>query len=285
MTPFLCHIDIFLSDNDMPGFKTSILITAATLATINAVALTGNGFASPRAFPEFPAEDSLSLFELFGPPASHDYIVVGRDTIRFDFGAALRGSPLTENDYVDVAKELGVEVAAIKAVVEIETGRTHSGFNPDKSPVINFDLAVFRKMAARNKIDLRPYSHTHSIVFSRPDIRRFGSQQAAQHARLRAAMEIDTATAIESTFYGMFQIGGFNWRKCGTSSPMEFAELMSRTERDQLELFAAFLRSSGLLPYLRAKNWSAFARGYNGPSYAARGYHSRLASAYRRHSR
>ena len=96
-------------------------------------------------------------------------------------------------------------------------------------------------------------------------------------------MSIDSISAIEGTFWGMFQIGGFNYDRCGTRSHAEFVELMSRSERDQLELFAEFIRRAGLLPALRAKDWATFARGYNGPSYAARGYHTRLASSYAKH--
>jgi hypothetical protein len=60
---------------------------------------------------------------------------------------------------------------------------------------------------------------------------------------------------------------------------------MSRSERDQLELFAEFIRSTGLLKHLSNKNWAAFARGYNGPSYASRRYHTRLAQAYAKYSK
>lgn len=232
----------------------------------------------------YDTERHLTLVELFGSPSRSDYIVINGDTLRFDFAAGVRGRQLTEADYRQVADELDVEVAAIKAIVEIETGRTQRGFNADDTPVINFDLKVFRTMAARRKIKLGNYTESHAIVFERPDAGRFGSQQKAHHACLRKAMSIDTVAAIEGTFWGMFQIGGFNWKRCGTSSPQEFAELMSRNEREQLELFAGFMRSSGLLPYLRAKNWRAFARGYNGPSYAAHGYHTRLAAAYRKFS-
>ena len=33
---------------------------------------------------------------------------------------------------------------------------------------------------------------------------------------------------------------------------------------------------------LRARNWAAFSRKYNGPSYARRGYHTRMAAAYKK---
>lgn len=187
---------------------------------------------------------------------------------------------LTDEDIEAVARELDVDAAAIHAVVDIEAGRAHSGFNADSTVVINFDLSMFRSMAKRNKINLSKYSKRYPEVFARPNIRKYGSSQRAQHARLRQAMEIDSLTAIQGTFWGMFQIGGFNWKKCGVKSSEEFVERMGRSERDQLELFANFLRSTGLDKHLRAHNWSAFARGYNGPSYARRGYHTRLARAY-----
>lgn len=190
---------------------------------------------------------------------------------------------LTEQDYIEVAKELGVEVAAIKAVVEVEAGRAHEGFFAPGKPLINFDLTMFRQFARRNGVALSKYTGSHSAVFRRPNARRHGSQQAAQQHRLEQAKTIDEKTAIQGTFWGMFQLGGFNWKLCGTSSPKEFVELMSRSERDQLDLFARFITNTGLVKYLRAKNWARFAKGYNGPSYAARGYHTKMAKAYARH--
>lgn len=187
---------------------------------------------------------------------------------------------LTEQDYIDIARELNVEVAAIKAIVEIEAGTAHKGFHAPGKPIINFDLSMFRQFAGKNGVKLGNYARSHSEVFSRPNSRRYGSQQAAQHARLEQAMNIDRKTAIQGTFWGMFQLGGFNWKLCGCESIEEFVEKMSRSERDQLELFAKFITNTGLDKYLRAKNWARFARSYNGPGYAARGYHTKMARAY-----
>ena len=190
--------------------------------------------------------------------------------------------PLTELDYIEVAEELGVEVPALKAVVEIETGARHQGFWKDGKPLINFDLTMFRKMAQRNHVSLTSAQKTFPVIFSRPNISQYGSQQAAQQARLDAAMEVNELTAIQATFWGMFQIGGFNWKKCGAESAHDFVERMSRSERDQLELFAKFIINTGLVKHLAEKNWAAFARGYNGPGYARKGYHTRMANAYKK---
>ena len=45
-----------------------------------------------------------------------------------------------------------------------------------------------------------------------------------QHARLDAASEIDRKTAVYATYWGMFQIGGANWKLCGTESYEGFVE-------------------------------------------------------------
>ncbi len=192
---------------------------------------------------------------------------------------------LNEKDYEEVSEELGVDIASIKAVVEIEAGASHQGFWNDGKPLINFDLSMFRKMAGRNGINLKKYGKSHAVVFARPNRARYGSQQAAQQARLDAAMTIDSLTAIQGTFWGMFQIGGFNWKKCGARSATDFVRRMSVSEREQLELFAEFIRNTGLLPALKRRDWRAFARGYNGSSYASRGYHKRLANSYAKHSK
>lgn len=192
---------------------------------------------------------------------------------------------LTEDDYQEVADMLGVEPAAVKAVVEIEAGPSHQGFSEAGKPLINFDFSMFNQFARRNGVNLSKYRKSHPLVFSAPSARKYGSRQAAQNARLRAARTIDERTAIEGTFWGMFQIGGFNWRKCGAKNINDFVDRMSRSERDQLELFANFLKTTGLDKQLKAKNWAAFARGYNGPSYARRGYHTRMARAYAKYSK
>lgn len=192
---------------------------------------------------------------------------------------------LTDADYKQIAEELGVEPAAIKAVVEIEAGQAHEGFFEPGKPIINFDLTIFRQFARKNGVNLAKYAQSHSVVFNRPNAKKYGSTQAGQQERLRQAMTIDEKTAIQGTFWGMFQLGGFNWKLCGAEDINDFVEKMSRSEVDQLHLFANFIQNTGLVKHLRNKNWAAFARSYNGPSYAARGYHTKLARSYAKHKR
>lgn len=195
--------------------------------------------------------------------------------------ATIKKSPyLSDDDFHQAAEELKVDEATIHAVVDIEAGAKHSGFYQEGKPVINFSLELFRKYAKQRGINLANYTKKYPQIFSSPNRAKYGGYLPAQQARLDAAMAIDSIAAIEATYWGMFQIGGFNWRKCGVDSPQEFAHRMSSSEHDQLELFVNFLQNTGLDLPLQRRDWSNFARGYNGASYAKRGYHTRLKKAY-----
>lgn len=190
---------------------------------------------------------------------------------------------LTEEDYRRVAEELGISVATMKAVVEIEAGKSHQGFAEPGIPIVNFDLTLFKRFMRRAGKSYAKYAN--STAFRRPNIQKYGSYGKAQWARLESARQIDKEIAEKATFWGMFQIGGFNWSKCNVASIDEFINKMSLSEAEQLELFARFIDNGGMVKYLRAKNWSAFAYRYNGPSYKSRGYHHRLRRAHQKHSK
>ncbi len=197
---------------------------------------------------------------------------------------AARYERLTEQDYAEVAEEMGVEVAAIKAVVDIEAGAAHKGFWAPGKPLINFDLSIYRKMAPKHGLNLASLRKSNPMIFAAPNIKKYGSQQAAEQAILDAAAAVDTASAWESTFWGMFQIGGFNYKLCGYGSVQEFVEAMSYSEREQLEIFAHFCDTLGYTKYIRSRDWASFSRRYNGPSYKSRRYDARMAAAYRKYS-
>lgn len=184
-----------------------------------------------------------------------------------------RYASLTEADYRTVAAELEVEVAAIKAVVRIEAGVALEGFWAPGVPVVNFDKSMYNK--ARPTSSVKATGEAARIpagIKSAYGRKEWGL--LVQHRK------INEERANMGTFWGMFQIGGFNYKKCGCKTVAEFVERMSFSEFEQLQLFANFITNTGMLADLKSKNWSSFARKYNGASYAARGYHRRMAAAY-----
>lgn len=184
---------------------------------------------------------------------------------------------LTEYDFNLVAEELDVEVAAIKAVVEIEAGKAMKGFWAPGIPVINFDNTMYQKY--RSKASDKSGAKGEKV----PDgLKGYALKEWSQ---LINARKINAQGANLGTFWGMFQIGGFNYKLCGCSSVDEFVKRMAYSELEQLQLFALFITNTGMLESLRKKDWSTFARKYNGPSYAKRGYHTKMAKAYAKYSK
>ncbi len=186
-----------------------------------------------------------------------------------------RYTRLTDADFRLVAKQLGVEVAAIKAVVEIEAGKTMHGFSQPGVPTINFDPAMYRVYAPK-AVDKKPYKHMKVPS----GLTGYAKQE---WTLLVNAAHKNGQGALMGTFWGMFQIGGFNYKTCGCKSVDEFVKLMSQSEFAQLELFAKFITNSNMVEFLRKKDWAGFAKRYNGTSYARRGYHTKMAAAYQRY--
>lgn len=182
-----------------------------------------------------------------------------------------RYTRLTDDDYRQVAEELGIEVAVIKAVVRIEAGAKLEGFWAPGVPVANYSASLYNRYAKKHK--------GRKIADEKvPDgLKGYALKEwtALVNARKKNADAADMGT-----YWGMFQIGGAHYKLCGCESVEEMVEKMSESEHSQLKLFATFIKNAGMLESLRKKDWASFARKYNGPSYARRGYHTRMAKEY-----
>lgn len=205
-------------------------------------------------------------------PSDSDWRAEERQMARLD--SASRYTSLTDADFRKVAQELDVEVAAIKAVVRIEAGVKMEGFWAPGVPVVNFDRSMYNKSRPPRNVKAPASERVPDGIPS-----AYGRREWSQ---LVAARKVNLDKANMGTFWGMFQIGGFNYKMCGCATVQEFVDRMSYSEFEQLELFCNFIRNAGMLPALQAKNWAAFARKYNGSSYARRGYHTRMAAEYRK---
>lgn len=188
-----------------------------------------------------------------------------------------RYSSLSDEDYRIVAEELGVEVAAMKAVVRIEAGASLQGFVAPGVPVVNFDRAMYNKAKPSGKAKAPASSHVPAGITN--------ARARSEWSQLIAARKVNREKADMGTFWGMFQIGGFNYKLCGCATVQEFVDRMCHSEFEQLQLFANFITNTGMVNDLRNKNWSAFARKYNGAGYASRGYHTRMAQAYAKYKK
>lgn len=215
--------------------------------------------------------DSLAVLEQEGRIIHNTHIISELDSIA-ENDEADRYSHLTDEDFRIVAEELGVEVAAIKAVVEIEAGKAMKGFWAPGVPVINFDRSMYA--VYKNKVESTAGDKSAKVPSG---LTGYAQKEWTELTNMR---KVNAQGADMATFWGMFQIGGFNYKRCGCESLEEFVRRMSYSELEQLQLFAVFITETGMLKSLKEKDWSSFSRRYNGKSYARRGYHTRMAKAY-----
>ena len=180
---------------------------------------------------------------------------------------------LTQQDYETAAKFLNCDVAAVKAVKEVES--SGSGFQADGKPKILFEGHWFWKYTG-GKFGVSNVSYPKWV-------RNYYNEN--QHNRLEKAAKLDREAALKSASWGMFQIMGGNHKKAGFSTLQSFINAMYKDEASQLLAFCNFVKNSGLQDELQRKDWVGFAYGYNGAGYKVNNYHTKLANAYKKYSK
>ncbi|MCO5157514.1 MAG: N-acetylmuramidase family protein [Aquamicrobium sp.] len=186
--------------------------------------------------------------------------------------------PLSDGDVRTIAGYLGCHVAAVRAVIQVESaGRA---FGNDKRPIILNEPHVFyRELGPDAK---RDRAVREGLAYAKWGAKPYPRSQPERYAWLKKAMTIDEAAALKSCSWGLGQVMGFNHKVCGFDTVQAFVEAMKYSEGAHLYAIARFIVSKGLQRHLKAKNWSSFAKGYNGSGYAKHGYHTKLAAAYAR---
>ena len=186
---------------------------------------------------------------------------------------------LTESDLIDAARELGVDLASVKAVNQVESRGT--GFTKTGKIKTLFERHImFKKLSAKlGQARAQAASQMYPTLVNPVAGGYTGGD--AELDRLQAAINIDADCAYESASYGLFQIMGFNCTTCGYKNAKEMFDDFLTGERAQLMAFVKFIKANAnMWKALKERNWVEFARRYNGPAYAKNQYDTKLAAAY-----
>lgn len=181
-----------------------------------------------------------------------------------------------------VAAGLKVEAAALAAVADVESGLVaHALVEGGAEPLIRFEGHYFDRRltgAAREEARRQGLASPQAGAIRNP------AAQAARWRLLTRAAALDRKAAYESTSWGMGQVMGAHWAWLGYASVDALVAEARGGAAGQLRLMARYIDRAGLAEALRRRDWAAFARGYNGPGFAANGYDGKLARAYARHA-
>lgn len=186
---------------------------------------------------------------------------------------------LTTEDFEAAARVLNCEVAAIRAVAQVESA--DAGFLSDDRVRLLFERHKFHRFTGGR------YSAKHPDI-SNPKPGGYSKGKtlndvgSEEYARFSRAFKLDPAAAMKSASWGKFQIMGFNHLAAGFQSVGEFVDAMKVSEGEHLMAFVNVIKAWGLADELRELEWLRFAAAYNGPAFRVNRYHTKMAAAYRR---
>lgn len=194
---------------------------------------------------------------------------------------------LGEQDLKDFAQKHQLELAAVKAVNEVES--SGKGFLVDGKPKILFEGHIFWNQLKERGFNPSLISNPANADVLYPKWTKthyIGGPREYDRLEKAANLLPDTKVrdaALASASWGSYQIMGFHFKKLGYASVKEFVDQMYIHERNQLDSFGRYITAFGCITHLKAKNWAKFANCYNGPLYAQNKYDIKLEAAYRKH--
>jgi hypothetical protein len=183
--------------------------------------------------------------------------------------------PLEETDVLLIAGYLGCHIAAVRAVLAVESAG--KGFGPGKRPIILNEPHIFyRELAGAAREKAVKDGLAYPVWGAKPYLKT----QEGRYSWLNKAMAINETAALRSCSWGLGQVMGFNHKAAGYNTVQQFVEAMTISEGAHLYAMARFIVSKGLQGHLRDLNWVSFALGYNGTGYAKNKYDVKMAQAY-----
>lgn len=180
-----------------------------------------------------------------------------------------------------IADRLKVPAATLLAVAEVESaGRTSAPVRGKREPLIRFEGHYFDRFlrgAQRTRARKLGLAHPKAGRVKNP------RAQSKRWDMLDRAIAIDRTAALSSCSWGLGQVMGSHWQWLGYGSADALVAEARKGVVGQVELMARFIEKSGLDAALRKRDWSTFARRYNGPAYRKNRYDTKMRDAYRRY--
>ncbi len=186
-------------------------------------------------------------------------------------GAATR---LADSDLPRIGHGIGVGEDELHAFLEVET--SGGGFDTHGRPKMLFEPHRFYANLSGAK---RTLAVKAELAYASWGAKPY---PADSYPRLTKALAIDETAALASASWGIGQIMGENHVSAGYASVQAMVAAFLDSEAEQLEAAVRFIKAEHLDDELRAHNWAAFARGYNGAQYAKNAYDRKLAAAFKK---
>lgn len=176
------------------------------------------------------------------------------------------------------ANNYKIPYANLRAVVEVESdGVVYATVNGRVEPLIRFEGHIFdRRLSKAQQTIARAKGLASSKVGGVPNPK---DQNARWNNLLIPASKINHDAAYESCSWGLGQVMGYHWKAFGYSGVMDLVTKARKGIDGQIELMMRYCVINDLIDELQRGDFTAFARAYNGPGYAANNYDGKMRDA------
>ena len=180
----------------------------------------------------------------------------------------------------EYAAKLDVPVSALLAVAEVESGgRLFSRVRGKNEPLIRFEGHYFdRLLTGNDRLEAREHGLAHPVAGRIKNPR----SQVERWSLLNQAIRINRIAALSSVSWGLGQVMREHWRWLGYGSVDSMVATARSGAGGQLQLMVRYIEKAGLCHALNKRDWVAFARTYNGPSFHQNKYDTKMAAAFLR---
>lgn len=184
-------------------------------------------------------------------------------------------TPEMEQHIETHAERLGIEPAALKAVVQVESAG--DGFT-DGLVTIRWEGHYFWRLLPD---DLKNVARSQGLADPRAQAVANPRSMADRHALLERAKAIHAEAALKSISMGAGQVMGAHAERLGYRDVFEMWEA-AHTLEGQIDHIVLYIERFGLVDELQRLDFAGFARGYNGPNYRRFAYDTKMRNSYAR---
>lgn len=184
-----------------------------------------------------------------------------------------------DDDILLGAFHLNIDFDVMKALIEVESAG--GGLDEYRRPVILYEPHVFwRNLVKEGKKPEQYAKGNEDILYKYWSKSKYVKGQDANYKRLERAAKIDEECAYRAVSMGLFQILGENYASCGFESAVDMFRDASDDEYQQLRQFCQFVENHKRMhAALKRRDFTTFARLYNGPAFEKNNYDKKLKKA------
>jgi hypothetical protein len=179
-----------------------------------------------------------------------------------------------------LAVQYGIEPAMLMAVIKVESsGLALVQVGSEMLPEIRWEGHYFdRYVPARLRQKARDQLLAHPSAGRIKNPR----EQSDRYKMLHRAMKLDQEAALKSISMGVGQVMGSHADTLGYPSVADMFAAAKTGYEAQVDMMVRYIIRFDLKDELERKDFTGFARGYNGPGYAKGAYHTKIQDAYER---